>query len=67
MENISNITIKDFICEILSENKKLKEELESAHNMKEFWCSEYEKTKKLNKDLGTRIIELEGKGNENNK
>jgi len=60
MENSINTTIKDFICDLLSENRKLTEELENANTMKEFWCSEYEKVKKLNKDLEARIIELEG-------
>ena len=67
MENSINTTIKDFICDLLVENRKLAEALENANTMKDYWCEQYKKENECNGELRKRITELEVKGNENNK
>ena len=78
MENINNITMKDFLCEVLLENKKLTEELETANTMKDYWCEQYKKENEYNWELikrnddwaklynnaKKRIAELEANKNE---
>ncbi len=68
MENSINTTIKDFICDLLAENRKLAEALENANTMRDYWCEQYNKKEnECNGELRKRITELEVKGNENNK
>lgn len=43
MENSINTTIKDFICDLLAENRKLAEALENANTMRDYWCEQYKK------------------------
>lgn len=78
MENSINTTMKDFICDLLSENRKLAEALENANTMKDYWCEQYKKENEYNGELikrnddwaklynnaKKRIAELEANKNE---